>query len=84
MNQGLAAGIGIAVILFNYYSVSLSGVCVSSGRRHGDRPGRPGAGLGALIRYLTGTSIWLRRRLLCCCAIITGFVDPEAFEGLTT
>lgn len=84
-NQGFAAGIGVAVILFNYYSVSLSeyvsatafgslaAICVLI------------IVLGALIRYLTkhenlafGISIVL---ILGAAAVY--YFQPTAFEGLS-
>lgn len=83
-NQGFAAGIGVAVILFNYYSVSLSeyvsstafgslvAICVLI------------LALGALIRHLTknediafGVGIVL--------LVLTGavyYIDAAKFEGL--
>lgn len=83
-NQGFAAGIGVAVILFNYYSVSLSEYVSSTAF------GSLAAicvliiVLGALIRYLTknenlafGISIVL---ILGAAAVY--YFQPTAFEGL--
>ena len=83
-NQGLAAGIGIAVILFNYYSVSLSEYVSSTA-----------AGsviallviilvLGAVIRYLTrnenlASGICL---VLLAAVLLLYFIDSTSFEGL--
>ena len=83
-NQGLAAGIGIAVILFNYYSVSLSEQVSSTAI------GSVIAALvlililGAVIRFLTkneNLAFW------CCIALIAVvialfYLDSSAFEGL--
>lgn len=83
-NQGMAAGLGVAVILFNYYSVSLSeyvsqtavgtliALCVLI------------LALGFLARWLTknvhlGYAVWLVLTALCC---IVYLADATAFEGL--
>lgn len=83
-NQGMAAGLGVAVILFNYYSVSLSeyvsqtavgtliALCVLI------------LALGFLARWLTknvhlGYAIWLGLTALCCIVYVA---DATAFEGL--
>ena len=83
-NQGLAAGIGIAIILFNYYSVSLSEQVSSTAI---------GAMiamlvlilvLGAIIRYLTGNenlAFWCSIALIAVVAVLF-FLDSSAFEGL--
>ena len=79
-NQGLAAGIGITVILLNYYSVSLSATAIGS----------VVAlivlilALGLVIRYVTGNgnlAYWV------CFVLIFGIValyllDNTVFEGL--
>lgn len=83
-NQGMAAGLGVAVILFNYYSVSLSeyvsqtavgtliALCVLI------------LALGFLARWLTknvhlGYAVWLVLTALCCIVYVA---DAAAFEGL--
>lgn len=83
-NQGMAAGLGVAVILFNYYSVSLSeyvsqtavgtliALCVLI------------LALGFLARWLTknvhlGYAVWLVLTALCCIVYVA---DAMAFEGL--
>lgn len=83
-NQGMAAGLGVAVILFNYYSVSLSeyvsqtavgtliALCVLI------------LALGFLARWLTknvhlGYAVWLVLTALCCIVYVA---DATAFEGL--
>lgn len=83
-NQGLAAGIGVAVILLNYYSVSLSEYVTST---------RMGALvafcvliliLGAVIRYLTANedlAFWTVCALLAALVAVF-FVDGERLEGL--
>lgn len=83
-NQGMAAGIGIAVILLNYYSVRLSEyvsstpsgalitICVLI------------AALGLLIRYLTKNQnfAYIICIALTACVLITYIVDSTKFEGL--
>ena len=83
-NQGLAAGIGIAVILFNYYSVSLSEYVSSTAAGTVMALGVLVLALGALIRYLTRNEYlaYAVAFVLLAAICITGFVDPEAFEGL--
>lgn len=83
-NQGLAAGIGIAVILFNYYSVSLSEYVSSTAAGTVIALGVLVLALGALIRYLTRNEYlaYAIAFVLLAAICITGFVDPEAFEGL--
>ena len=83
-NQGFAAGIGIAVILLNYYSVSLSEYISSTSF------GSVAAIcvlifiLAALIRYLTkneklayGIGV-----LLFTVTMVTYYLEPTKFEGL--
>lgn len=83
-NQGLAAGIGIAVILFNYYSVSLSEYVSSTAFGSVIALAVLILALGALIRYLTrnemlayGVSLVLAVAVCVVC-----FVDASLFEGL--
>ena len=77
-NQGMAAGLGVAVILFNYYSVSLS-----------EYVSQTAACfvliilIGLLARWLTrnaalGHIIWLVLTAVCC---IVYLADQTAFEG---
>lgn len=83
-NQGLAAGIGIAVILLNYYSVSLSEYVSSTAIGSVAALVVIVLALGALIRYLTKNgdlAYWL------CFVVIAGIVvlyivDSSVFEGL--
>lgn len=83
-NQGFAAGIGIAAILLNYYSVSLSEYVSSTAF------GALAAicviilALGAVIRHLTKNE---DLALVVCLVLIIGaaavyFLDTTAFEGL--
>ena len=83
-NQGLAAGLGIAVILLNYYSVSLSEYVSST-------PVGALAALlvlilavGAVVRYLTRNSNLAYGVCLVLLAAVAAlyFVDSTAFEGL--
>lgn len=83
-NQGLAAGIGITVILLNYYSVSLSEYVSSTAIGSRGGPDRADPGLGLVIRYVTGNgnlAYWV------CFVLIFGIValyllDNTVFEGL--
>ena len=83
-NQGLAAGIGIAVILLNYYSVSLSEYVSSTVL------GTVAAlcviilALGAVIKYLTKSENLAYGVCLTLIAavVVTCFVDDTKFEGL--
>ncbi|MGI5963889.1 MAG: ABC transporter permease [Lawsonibacter sp.] len=83
-NQGLAAGIGIAVILLNYYSVSLS-----------EHVSSTAAGsvvsllvliliLGAVVRYLTKntTLAYALSLILTAGILVLLFLDSTLFEGL--
>ena len=83
-NQGLAAGIGIAVILFNYYSVSLSEYVSSTAAGSVIALLVLILALGAVIRYLTrnenlASGICL---VLLAAVLLLYFVDSTAFEGL--
>lgn len=83
-NQGFAAGIGIAVILFNYYSVSLAEYTSSTA-----------AGsiiailvliliLGLVIRHITRNNMlayWVTMGLIAL-ETIACWIDVSAFEGL--
>jgi len=83
-NQGFAAGIGIAVILLNYYSVSLSeyisstavgsvvAICVIT------------IVLGAIIRHLTKNSnlAYAICFILLAGTMATYYIDASKFEGL--
>lgn len=83
-NQGLAAGIGIAVILFNYYSVSLSEYVSSTAAGSVIALLAIILALGAVIRYLTrnenlASGICL---VLLAAVLLLYFIDSTAFEGL--
>ena len=83
-SQGFAAGVGVAVILFNYYSVSLSeyvsatafgslaAVCVLI------------IALGAVVRHLTKNEnlAWGVSLVLLAGTAAVYYVDPAKFEGL--
>ena len=83
-NQGFAAGIGVAVILFNYYSVSLSEYVSQT------TIGSVAAllaiilALGALIRYLTkNTNLAYGFCIVLVLALTAGvYLDNSLFEGL--
>lgn len=83
-NQGLAAGIGIAVILFNYYSVSLSEYVSSTAFGSVIALLAIILALYAVIRYLTrnenlasGVSL-----VLLAAVVLLYFIDSTTFEGL--
>ncbi|WP_294517160.1 ABC transporter permease [uncultured Pseudoflavonifractor sp.] len=83
-NQGLAAGIGIAVILFNYYSVSLSEYVSSTAFGSVVALAVLILALGALIRYLTKNELlaYSVSLVLAVAVCVTCFVDASLFEGL--
>lgn len=83
-NQGLAAGIGIAVILFNYYSVSLSEYVSSTAFGSAIALSVLALLLGVIIRYLTRNEQFASGISLILLAVITAtyFLNPTAFEGL--
>lgn len=83
-NQGLAAGIGIAVILFNYYSVSLSKYVSSTAFGSAIALSVLALLLGVIIRYLTRNEQLASGISLILLAVITAtyFLNPTAFEGL--
>lgn len=83
-NQGLAAGVSIAVILFNYYSVSLSEYVSSTVLGSVAALTVLIVALGLVIRYVTknenlayGVSFVL---VALVCAVC--WIDPSVFEGL--
>lgn len=83
-NQGLAAGIGITVILFNYYSVSLSEYVSSTAFGSAIALSVLALLLGVIIRYLTRNEQLASGISLILLAVITAtyFLNPTAFEGL--
>ena len=83
-NQGLAAGIGIAVILFNYYSVSQSEYVSSTAFGSAIALSVLALLLGVIIRYLTRNEQLASGISLILLAVITAtyFLNPTAFEGL--
>lgn len=83
-NQGLAAGIGIAAILFNYYSVSLSEYVSSTSVGSIIALALLALIIGAIVCYLTrnemlGYGVTL---VLIAAITVTSFIDPTVFEGL--
>jgi len=83
-NQGLAAGIGIAVILFNYYSVTLSEYVSATAFGSLIAMTVIILALGAMVRYLTKNE----NLALGVCIVLLGavmavyFMDITVFEGL--
>lgn len=83
-NQGFAAGIGIAVILLNYYSVRLSEYVSSTAAGSAIALCVIIVGLGVVVRRLTENDSFA---YTVCFAFIAGvvltyFLDAEKFEGL--
>lgn len=83
-NQGFAAGIAIAVILLNYYSVSLSESVSSTASGSLIALAILIAALGLVIRYLTKNEFlaWGVGVALYAAMMITAFADYTKFEGL--
>lgn len=83
-NQGFAAGIGIAVILLNYYSVSLSEYVSSTAFGSVVALLVLSLILGAVIRHLTGDeNVAFGVNILCIAAIFACYMlDSSLFEGL--
>ena len=83
-NQGLAAGVGIAVILLNYYSVTLSEYVSSKATGSFIAFCVILVALGAVIKYLTKNSYLAYGFgiITITATIITYLVDETKFEGL--
>lgn len=83
-NQGFAAGIGIAVILLNYYSVSLSESVSSTAFGSLAALAVLVIVLWFVIRYLTKNELlaWGTGLVLYAAMMITAWVDYTKFEGL--
>lgn len=83
-NQGFAAGIGIAVILLNYYSVSLSESVSSTAFGSLAALAVLVIVLWFVIRYLTKNEplAWGTGLVLYAAMMITAWVDYTKFEGL--
>lgn len=83
-NQGFAAGIGIAVILLNYYSVSLSESVSSTAFGSLVALAVLIAVLGVIIQFLTKNEVlaWGVGIALYAVMMITYWVDHTKFEGL--
>lgn len=83
-NQGLAAGVGIAVILFNYYSVSLSEYVSSTAFGSMVAIIVLILILYFLIRYLTKNEVLAYGVCFVLAAIVcvVGWTDASKFEGL--
>ena len=83
-NQGLAAGIGIAVMLFNYYSVSLSEYVSTSALGSAAALVVLSCVVGLLLKLLTGSGnlgYWTGFAL-CAASLALYLLAPEALEGL--
>lgn len=83
-NQGFAAGIGIAVILFNYYSVSLSEYASATALGSAITLVVIVILLGILIKHLTGNEnlAYAMDVGLVTIICVTYFVNSDLFEGL--
>ena len=83
-NQGLAAGIGIAVMLFNYYSVSLSEYVSASALGSAAALVVLSCVVGLLLKLLTGSGSlgYWTGFALCAASLALYLLAPEALEGL--
>jgi ABC-2 type transport system permease protein len=83
-NQGFAAGIGIAVILLNYYSVNLAEYVSSTALGSALTLFVLAILLGVLIRHMTGNEnvAYGVSFVLLAAIVITYYVDSTRFEGL--
>ena len=83
-NQGFAAGIGIAAILLNYYSVSLSEYVSSTAFGSAVALYVLILLLGALIQYVTRNEklAWGVGAVLLVLTMAAYWLEPAAFEGL--
>lgn len=83
-NQGFAAGVGIAVILLNYYSVSLSEYASSTALGSVISLCVIILALGAVIRHLTKNESLAYGICIAFVAAVTAvcFLDSSKFEGL--
>lgn len=83
-NQGFAAGIGIAVILLNYFSVSLAEYVSATAFGTAAALFAIAALLGWIIHYLTKNDTLAYGVSLVLMAVITAvfFIDETKFEGL--
>jgi ABC-2 type transport system permease protein len=83
-NQGFAAGIGIAVILFNYYSVSLAEYISSSSKGTMIALWVIGILIGVIIHLLTKNDnlAYGVTFVIVAASAILNFVKPELLEGI--
>jgi ABC-2 type transport system permease protein len=83
-NQGFAAGIGIAVILFNYYSVSLAEYISSSAKGTMIALWVVGILLGVVIHLLTKNDnlAYGVTFVIVAASAILNFAKPELLEGI--
>ncbi|MBE5955171.1 MAG: ABC transporter [Lachnospiraceae bacterium] len=83
-NQGFAAGIGIAVMLFNYFSVSLAEYVSSTAFGSAAAIFVLAALLGWIIYHLTKneTLSYGIALLIMACTTVTVFVDSSKLEGI--
>ena len=83
-NQGLAAGISIALILFNYFSVQLAEYVSSSPVGSAAAIIVLIAALGLIINHLTGDEKFsnIVTIVLLGLTVFIYFADPEIFDGL--
>lgn len=83
-NQGMAAGLGIAAILFNYFSVSLSEMVSATAMGSLITMTVLVIILGFVVRHVTGNDDLAYWPCLAVIALMTGtyFLDSTVFEGL--
>ena len=83
-NQGFAAGLSVAVILFNYYSVTLSEYVTATAQASALALFVLAAGAGLLVKALTRSeNLAIAVGLpLMAAVVIVYFLDAGLFEGL--
>ncbi len=83
-NQGLAAGIGIAAILFNYYSVDLAEYATATSIGSAIALFIVAGGLALIIRHMTKNEnlAYGVGLTLMACVLAVYLIKPEALEGL--
>ena len=83
-NQGLAAGIGVALVLFNYFSVGLAEYVSATAVGSAISIVVICLLLGLLIKHLTGneTLSYIIGLGLSAVTVVLYFISPDSFEGL--
>ena len=83
-NLGMAAGIGVVVILFNYYSVTLADYISATAAGSAIALAVIAIIIGVLVRFITKSTAagFIVGALLLCVIGVTYMVDSTIFEGL--